>query len=782
MVILSFYEGAVIPLRELVKTTTEKEPVKKEEVVLAGVLHVSAAVAGLIASKATVSGSMIPFGLSFLAGCPQSFVPAVSIGVFIGYFLPAITGGAFRYIAALFALLAIRLLFSGYKKLGDNPLFLSGLCLLSVFFTSVVSLHNVGHGFLGILAECLLAAGGTWFCHRGWKAAENRAAGLTADELVSLFLTLSILVLGLNGISWGGIALGSVAGFAMVLTAAKYGGILSGTVCGTALAFMMLLNGTSGEIALLYAFTGLLAGAFSGFGKHVQAVVPLALILLCAVQSRDLIAVVAAAVAATLGTALFLLLPRRAGITVSRLFSATPHLVAPTGFQRSLSLRLHSAADALSDVSETVEQVSSELSKINSPDFSGVIAAIEQDACAGCKLRLHCWEKRRDETLNALLCMTDAVKRGAVSPEDSPPEEFKGRCIRLPRMANTVYARYSDYVSRIAAENRIEEVRSVVSDQFDGLSAMLAELAEDLENDLKFDDALAEKAAAALKNLNIHTEECSCRIDRCGRASIEMKIKRDPHLVLNKLQIMKMASIACERDFDVPTVNRVGGSLVLHLTEHAALRVDVGVEQKSASASSMCGDAYQYFQDGKGHFIMILSDGMGTGGRAAVDGAMASGLMTRLLKAGFGYDSALKILNSSMLFKSTDESLATVDIASIDLFNGRIELYKAGAAPTLIRRSGRTGKAESTSLPAGILREVSFDKAALKCKVDDIVVLLSDGAVCDGTDWIKKELEDWQNGTAQELAERLCEGARRRRTDKHQDDITVMTAILKKSV
>ena len=47
---------------------------------------------------------------------------------------------------------------------------------------------------------------------------------------------------------------------------------------------------------------------------------------------------------------------------------------------------------------------------------------------------------------------------------------------------------------------------------------------------------------------------------------------------------------------------------------------------------------YKYFYDGKGHFIMILSDGMGTGGRAAVDGAMASGLMARLLKAGFGYD------------------------------------------------------------------------------------------------------------------------------------------------
>ena len=173
---------------------------------------------------------------------------------------------------------------------------------------------------------------------------------------------------------------------------------------------------------------------------------------------------------------------------------------------------------------------------------------------------------------------------------------------------------------------------------------------------------------------------------------------------------------------------------------------------------------------------------MGTGGRAAVDGAMTSGLMGRLIKAGFGYDCSLKILNSAMLFKSTDESLATVDIVSVDLFTGKTELYKAGAAPTFIRRSGRAGKAESASLPAGILRDIRFDTATVRCKTEDIIVLISDGAMTDGTEWIKKELEDWQSGSAQALAEKLCESAFRRRQDDRLDDITVIAAILKKSL
>ncbi|MGN0493561.1 MAG: SpoIIE family protein phosphatase, partial [Acutalibacteraceae bacterium] len=590
------------------------------------------------------------------------------------------------------------------------------------------------------------------------------------DELFSLFATLGILLTGVNGFNFNGISLGHIIGITLILTAAKYGGTLSGAVCGITVALSLTLSGAAGEIAVVYAFIGLIAGVFSSYGKYVQVAMPLIFSLVGSVGTGNPILIAETVIETSLGSALFLALPRRLGIHISRLFSVYPRLSATDGFKKSLEMRLNVAANALCDVSETVEQVSAELSKINAPDFGTVIAAIEQDACSGCKLRVHCWESRRDSTVEAILGMTKAVKEGSRTPENGAPEEFRGRCLRVSQVANSAYKRYSDYTSRIAAENRIDEVRSVVSDQFDGISFMLTELASDLENDGKFDNSTAEKVSAALKNLGAQAQECTCRLDKYGRMSLEIKIKKQPDLTINKLQLMKLLSIVCERDFDVPAVSSAGKSIFISLYEHAAIRVDVGVEQKCASASAMCGDAYKYFFDGRGHFIMVLSDGMGTGGRAAVDGAMASGLMSRLIKAGFGYDCSLKILNSSMLFKSTDESLATVDIASIDLYTGVVELYKAGAAPTLIRRSGRTGKAESTSLPAGILREISFDKATVKCKTGDIVVLMSDGAACEGTDWIKEEIESWSDGTAEELAERICEGAKRRRSDNHQDD------------
>lgn len=769
-------------MKDIVKISEKTEKFNHRELIAAGATHALAAAAGFIAARAAVADKLLPFGLSLAAGASLTYTPAAAVGVFLGYFIPALDTGGFRYIAAMLAIIAIKLLLSNYKRLTENPVFLSFICLLSSFLTSAVTLGGLNFSFLKVLSESLLAAGGTFFVSRCFRALPRAVSGLGADELVSLFATLSIILTGVNGFTFNGISLGHILGIALILTAAKYGGTLSGAVCGTTVALSLTLSGAIGEIAVIYAFIGLIAGVFSSLGKYVQVAVPLIFSLTGSITTGNPILIAATVIETALGSALFLILPRRLSVNISRIFSVYPKLVTPDGFKKSLSMKLNAAASALCDVSETVDQVSAELSKINSPDFGTVITAIEQDACAGCKLRIHCWESRRDSTVEAILGMTKAIKEGSRTPENGAPEEFRGRCLRVSQVANAAYKRYSDYTSRIAAENRIDEVRSVVSDQFDGISYMLSELANDLEKDGKFDNSTAAKVSAALKNLQLNTEESTCKIDKFGRMSLEIKAKKQPNTIINKLQMMKLLSVVCERDFDPPAINTSNDSIYITINEHAEIRVDVGIAQKCASDSAMCGDAYKYFFDGRGHFIMILSDGMGTGGRAAVDGAMASGLMSRLIKAGFGYDCSLRILNSSMLFKSTDESLATVDIASIDLFTGQVELYKAGAAPTLIRRSGRTGKAESTSLPAGILREISFDKAVVKCKIGDIVVLMSDGASVEGTDWIKGEIENWTDGTAEELAERICEGAKRRRSDNHLDDITVMTAVLKKSV
>lgn len=768
-------------MKDLVKISKNKGQASTKELLQTALVHIASAVIGLLLSRVVVFNSYIPFGISLIAALPNWLTPAAATGVFIGYFIPAINSSGFRYIAAMFAVLAIKWLLNN-RKIVKNTIFLCSISAISVFLTSFITYSGLENEPLLLLAEGLITATATLFITKTIIAISRKTIGLSAEELAFLMLCCNVLIFSLANINIGGANLSRILVFLVILISSKYGGTLSGAISGIGAGAVSMLIGNDLFTAALFSITGLVCGIFSSHGKYIE-IISLLIALLIGISTISITTKsVIFLIEAILSSIVFLIVPKEFGTFFAKYLCIKPKIITSLGLKKAITMRLRIAANALSDVSKTVEQVSKELTRINAPDFSGVILGIERDACSKCKLRTYCWESRKATTIEAVLEMTKAVKEGNNSPQEVASKEFLERCLMPQSVGNAVYKNYSQYAAKTAAESRIDDVRSVVSDQFDGISSMLTDLSLDIQREEKFDYSVANQVADALRNINIHASESCCLIDKYGRMSLKIKIKNQKEQILNKRQIMKVISMVAERDFDAPNISEVGNDIFITISERALYRIEFGAHQITASGSRLCGDAYQSFNDGSGHFIILLSDGMGTGGRAAVDSAMASGLMSRLLKAGFGYSCSLKILNSSMLFKSTDESLATVDIASIDLYNGEATLYKAGAAPTLVRRSGGTGKAESHSLPVGILRDIAFDSANVRLKIGDILLLMSDGAVSEGTDWIRDELELWQEGTAQDLAEHICKTAKHKRNDNHEDDITVLVAFLQKNL
>ncbi len=743
-------------------------------------LHIISALLGFIVSKGVIFEQFTPFGLVFLGGCSYTLLPSTATGVFLGYFFAAAGSGGFKYIASLLAIVSVRLILSNSKRLFENPYFLGGITVLANIITSAVTYSGIPLDLIKIATENIIIFVAVLIVSPTYAELEKEKVGFSAGTLMNLTVCATIVVIGLIDASVFGFSVGRMLGVFLILAAGRYSDSAISCACGISVSFACALSSFD-NVVIIYAFMGLAVGMFSSLGKYAIAASSIAMgvIGVSLMQFKEGSFLILSEILVV--SFLFLLIPRSFGIYLSKYLHPVPIITKHNGFAKEISMRLNLASQALLDVSDTVSQVSEELAKINSPDFKSVLGLIEQDACAGCKLRLHCWENKSAATLDAVMQMVNCVKGGDTAPQLSSLDEFKGRCLRYGKMQDAVKYRYSQYSSLVAAENRIDEVRQVVSEQFEGMSVMLDELSCGITGEERFSSRAAGACISALKSIGINAEECSAKINKYGRMSLEIKIKTNSQAVINRLQIMKLLSLACERDFDIPNITKLGNDAIITVNEHANFKVDIGIDQHCATPGSICGDAYKYFNDGKGHFVMILSDGMGTGGRAAVDGAMASGLMARLLKAGFGYDCSLKILNSSMLFKSSDESLSTMDIASIDLFNGNTELYKAGAAPTIVRRNGHAGRAESNSLPVGILKDVAFDRAGIRLKDKDILLLLSDGATFDGTEWLRRELEAWGDGGAQDLAEHICDCARRRYAGGRPDDITVMAAIVEKT-
>jgi len=158
--------------------------------------------------------------------------------------------------------------------------------------------------------------------------------------------------------------------------------------------------------------------------------------------------------------------------------------------------------------------------------------------------------------------------------------------------------------------------------------------------------------------------------------------------------------------------------------------------------------------------------------------ALAAEYFGGLVEKNVSYDNALKIINSILELKSTNESLATIDAAHFNLFSGRVDFYKAGAAVSFVRKNGNCSVIESASLPAGILSTVSFAREKVMLSKGDIVVMVSDGVTSGKTDWIQEEIEKFSSSNPDILAQKIAGKVCDKTQGEKRDDITVVVSIM----
>ena len=737
-------------------------------------MHFAALLCGFVMSNAVMTGFLSPFGIAFVGGIKKKYLAAGAAGAAAGYLIN-INSGGFAYIAAILAITAIRMIIGNSKRWTGS----SAMCGIITFVTmlavalSVSAAYNVS--FITKLGEAAIAAIGAYFISTAFNIYITAASGLDIEETVAVTFFVSIILIFLYNIKPLGLSVGRILATTIILSSARYGQAMYGAVSGAVISFTLAVtNGEYSSESSIFAFSGLMSGVFSRLGSLGMIGAYLITTIVSSLITGNKSIILLYFFESLIGSGLFLLIPKKAGSFLGGILSMPTEISKPDSIRGALIMRLEFASGALKDVFETVEDVAERLKKINAPDLNKTLSAIESQVCIGCSLRKHCWETAKEITADDIMKKWNNMKSG------NQANKIQTNCIRETALDDSVRSNCADYESRRSAEARISEVRGVISDQFEGISNMLYDLSEEFKYEVRHDETAAENIILTMKNLGFHAISCVASKDKFGRLSADIKIKGVIDHAVNKAEIMKNLSLAVGRDFDIPSVSYGGDEAFIFISEKPVYKIEVGISQISKDNGKLCGDSYKYFSDGRGRFIMLLSDGMGTGGRAAVDSSMVSGLMSRMLRSGFGFDCSLKIINSSMLFKSTDESLATVDIAAIDLFTGQCELLKAGAGPTFVKHKNRVGKAESTSLPPGILRDVSFEKAKVSLKSDDVVVMVSDGVVSEGDDWVCSMIRNFKCGymSAQQLSDEIAGAAQRRFSKGHGDDITVMTAVV----
>lgn len=749
------------------------EPVRKLGVCL---LYIAA---GFWFSRSTVFGQYAPFGVVMVSAVPYGNLWFAAAGAVLGYLFSPLLSIPARYIAAVLAVAAIRWTLNDLDRLKKHFAFapmVTFLPMLATGLTIVFANNTMRNAAAMYVAEALLSAGSAYFFARTSKLITERRgpAAMDVQDIASLAVVVSAAVLVFAGMEiWRVSVIHVVAGL-MVLFLSRFGGIAAGAVAGIAAGAVISLSSVGlTYLSGAYALGGLMAGIFAPVGRLAGAVAYLIANGIASLQVGNEPAVIDGMYSAAAAAVLFLACPVRR-FRLPALFRKPDDAAQTDGLRRSVILKLSHASHALGNVSETVEEISGKLSSLCAPDINGVYRLAVEEACMGCGLKLYCWEKNYHENMDALQNLTPVFrKNGMVTAEDFLPP-LRERCGRLPELVASVNQRYREFMAREAAERRVAQVREMVAEQFQTTAQILGDLSRELELFERFDFQAAIRVGEILRAHGAVPIDVSCRVDRYGRMTVEAEVTKPKKKNWNRPALVREISNVCGRTFSPPCISVTAKLCKLQMSERPALHVTVGTAQHVCGGGELCGDSYACFQDGAGRQLAIVSDGMGTGGRAAVDGAMATGVMEMLLKAGIGFDCALRIVNSALIAKSGDESLATVDVAAFDLFSGKLELRKAGAPVSFLRKNGQTVRVEAPALPVGILKDAEFAKTEADLARGDLIVLVTDGAVSAGDKWLGSLLEEWEESDPQLLAEEIVRRAQGERADGHDDDITAL--------
>ncbi len=763
--------------------------VKKVELLKSGeikrtiVLELLSMVCGFLLSRTVLFNSFMPFGYAFVSSLSVYQIFAGLFGVIVGSLSPANGGFSTYYIGLAILACAIKFISLNIYERKNSLIFSVLTCVICSVFGSIalfVTVSLESSDYIRMLGELLLSLSATYFLNTTFPlfTSSKPLYKMSSVRICSVIMSVSLILMSLNDFTILSASPSRIFSVTIILLAARYGQINSSTICAVALGFAMSVTSENQYYLIgAYALGGLLSGVFGSTGKLPCSIGFLmgTTCVFLGFYNKYSIGISYAEI--LLGIIIFLVLPKSTNKVFLDIFSPPPQLPRVDAMRKNLVMRLKFASNAMTEVSKNVLEIGNKLDKRGLPTINAVFNDVKTSCCENCGLKLHCYETKKAETYNAFLEMSRAMKLSGKIALSSLPEYWAKRCLKPEVVAKKLYENFDKYQNSLKANKRIAEIRGVISEQMDGISDMLYDLALEFNEAERFDTETASRIDTILRSLGICATDVSCKYDRRRRLSIEITAKRQKECV-PKLELLNRLSALCSVKFDTPCITNSTDITLISLTEKTNYAIDSGVCQINCKGENLSGDSYSSFNDGKGNYVMILSDGMGSGPHAAVDSTFAANLMEKLIKAGYGFECALKLVNSAMIFKSSDESTATIDISTIDLYSGQADFYKAGAAETYVIKGKKVGVATCSAYPAGILSEVSFDKTSTYLQKGNVVVMFSDGVSEENEEWIEDEILKNRKSSAQTIADKIASKAALLRKDGHSDDITVMVAVL----
>ncbi|MBP5378202.1 MAG: SpoIIE family protein phosphatase [Ruminococcus sp.] len=586
----------------------------------------------------------------------------------------------------------------------------------------------------------------------------QRAVDLSGISGLSCTVVYIIIVSALCAIRLPVINAGVIIGSAVTLCGAYFykqtGGVLCGTltVCGAFLASKQV----GMDIVLLPA-SGLIAGFLHRQKAQTAAVGFAGISFILTARTGSYLSSFDSMLSIMCGAILF--------IPIEPYFS-DKWIRSDSEDNNTVSDIIGTRMDFLSKTVKELRNESEQISKILAvgSDRKKEIEENSEKVCSMCYRKPFCWKSDKVNTYRSFSKLSEMTEFAS----ESFPTELAD-CLHKSELLDEFAKSSHEKAAAKLMEMRFSESRSILHEQLKITEDLIRSAGERV--DVRYSENISRSIRKKLEKFGMEPKSVIACYNNRNRLLAEIYFSSNccPD---SSTRVCDLAADELHMQLDHTEPVRSGNDIKIRIFEKPAYSIEFAAASSCADNSKENGDTYAVFSDGEGTAYVTLSDGMGTGKGAAAESRLVVNLFRRLVTSGVDFGSAVRLINSFMVTKSSDESFATLDAVRIDLDECGLTVIKSGAAATLIRQRGSVMKITSPTFPIGIyecselfVKECAFEEG-------DIVIMFSDGIAESSFPFIKELL--LRGDDLRHIVDEICSKSEVFNPNIHADDVTVI--------
>ncbi len=399
----------------------------------------------------------------------------------------------------------------------------------------------------------------------------------------------------------------------------------------------------------------------------------------------------------------------------------------------ALSARMSAIAGAFSGLSEVFRQLGDSMQHPGATELRYLCDESFDHYCPDCPARDTCWTDDYAQTLECLNRLGRTLSESGSVDESAVSAGLGERCPNMRAILGDINYRFT--------RRSYEALHGAKSEMFAQSYDAIAQLMRDLQREEReygedtADESASEAVAAYLDRRGMNYTHVVVsgrrrrRVQVTGLSPAGMTIPQEELVAeLGKCCGARLGGARYNGSGEgCMTFRALPNLQVRYMHRSMAAGENVVVRQ---SNRTVCGDTVRLFDGMDDRFHALLCDGMGSGRNAAMTSGICAVFIERILRTGVSVDTALRMLNQYLRARTTspeDECSSTIDLMSVDLFDGKATFVKSGAAETVILRGGQMYRLVSHTVPIGILHAIDAQVIPFDLRAGDRIIMMSDG-------------------------------------------------------